>query len=145
MNGEAAHVARTARRLRIFLAEDDDEMRRMIASVLRSDGHVVFEARDGSALARDLQCALWAGSTETAATVIISDVRMPERNGLSVLRGMRYHGDCPPFILITGFGDEHLHMEARRLGAHAVLNKPFDLDDLRRVLQTIGKEPARGP
>jgi DNA-binding response OmpR family regulator len=142
MTAEAPVLVARTRRLRVFLAEDDDEMRRMIAGVLRSDGHVVFEARDGSALACDLQCGLWEGSGQSMATVIISDVRMPERDGLSVLRAMRYHGGCPPFILITGFGDEDLHVEAIRLGAHAVLDKPFDLDELRRVLTAIAEQAS---
>ena len=140
VGGEMTAIDGEARRLRVFVAEDDDEMRAMIADVLRRDGHLVFEARDGSALSRDLACALGGPPAHRRNVVVVSDLQMPERDGLSVLRGLRYQGECPPFILMTGFGDQHVHDEAARLFARAVLDKPFEMEELRRVLREIGRE-----
>jgi CheY-like chemotaxis protein len=120
--------------IRVFLAEDDVEMRRLIASTLRRDGHFVLEAQDGPGLLLEIGHAYWGDLPDPTPTVIISDLRMPGRDGLAVLDGLRRHAWCPPFILITGFGDESVHHEAARLGAQAVFDKPFDLDALRAAV-----------
>jgi DNA-binding NtrC family response regulator len=75
--------------------------------------------------------------------VVICDLLMPGRTGLQVLVACRGRGCCPPFILMTGFADEDTRAEAMRLGAMAVLDKPFVLDAIRRIL---GRPPseARG-
>jgi FixJ family two-component response regulator len=76
---------------------------------------------------------------------------MPRRGGLDLIQELLDLEWCPPCILITGFGDERLHAEARRLGAVAVFDKPFDLDDLRasvnRLADRAGAEddPATRP
>jgi two-component system, response regulator, stage 0 sporulation protein F len=125
--------------IRVFLAEDDAEMRSMIASALRRDGHFVLEARDGPALLLELGHAYWGDLPDPTPTVVISDLRMPGRDGLTILRGLRQHAWCPAFILITGFGDEAIHREAANLGAHAVFDKPFDLDQLRAAVTRLGR------
>ena len=71
------------------------------------------------------------------ADVIVSDERMPGVLGSEVLAGLREAQWPTPFILITGFGDEKTHQEAFRLGASAVFDKPFDLDDLRQTIADV--------
>jgi DNA-binding response OmpR family regulator len=121
---------------RVLLADDDPDMRTMVASALRKDGYEVIEARDGWQLLQYL-------ATHTPQVddhpidLVISDIRMPGKNGLDVLAGLRWADASTPFILITGFGDMQTHMEARRLGASAVLDKPFDLEHLRNVVLNL--------
>jgi two-component system, response regulator, stage 0 sporulation protein F len=117
--------------IHVLLAEADVEMRWLIASALRRDGHFVLEAQDGPGLLLEIGHAYWGDLPDQTPTVIISDLRMPGRDGLAALDGLRQHAWCPPFILVTGFGDEAVHHEAARLGARAVFDKPFDLDALR--------------
>jgi two-component system, response regulator, stage 0 sporulation protein F len=124
---------------RVFLAEDDAEMRSMIASALRRDGHFVLEARDGPGLLLELGHAYWGDVPDPTPTVVISDLKMPGRDGLTILRGLRQYAWCPAFILITGFGDEAVHREAADLGAHAVFDKPFDLDELRAAVPRLAR------
>jgi DNA-binding response OmpR family regulator len=131
--------------IRVFLAEDDAEMRQMIASALRRDGHIVLEARDGPGLLLELGHAYWGDLPDSTPTVVVSDLRMPGRDGLAILRGLRQYDWCPPFILITGFGDRSIHEEAARLGAHAVFDKPFDLDQLRAAVNRLGRRDTRPP
>jgi DNA-binding response OmpR family regulator len=126
-------------RLRVFLAEDDREMRQMIAVTLRRDGHFVLEAADGPSLLRDLGHVFWGEGSDSAASLIITDVRMPGRDGLAILRGLRHYRWCPPFIVVTAFGDPETHQEARRLGATAVFDKPFDLDRLRIEVENVAR------
>ncbi len=131
--------------LRIFVAEDDREMRRLIAESLRRDGEFVIEACDGVALADDLRHAFYGDEPDGAGSLIIADVRMPGAGGLEVLRSMRGLPWCPPFILITAFGDPSLHEEARELGAYAVLDKPFDVAELRAAVRRFGRPEASTP
>jgi DNA-binding response OmpR family regulator len=128
-------------RLRVFLAEDDLELRRLIASALRRDGHLVLESSDGTSLLLDLGGAYLHQGAPDMDSVIISDIRMPGRDGLSVLRSMRQHDWCPPFILITAFGDPNLHQEALRLGALAIFDKPFELGELREAVRRLARSP----
>lgn len=125
------------RRLRVFLAEDDPQMRRLIADALRRDRHFVVEASDGAALLQHLSHPLLDERPEAEHSVIISDVRMPRRNGLDVLAGLRALDWRPRCILITAFADLELHAEARRVGVHAVFDKPFDIDDLRAAVNDL--------
>jgi CheY-like chemotaxis protein len=127
----------TPPRLRVFLAEDDDPMREMIASALRRDGHFVLESANGAALLLDLGHAFFQDGPDAPNSVIISDLRMPARDGLTILRGLRHDPRCPPFILITAFGDPEVHAQARSLGVHAVFDKPFDLAALRATVDQI--------
>jgi two-component system response regulator FixJ len=58
-------------------------------------------------------------------------------DGLTVLRAFRAKGYRPPFILMTAFGDREIHVEASRLGAVAVVDKPFDFDALRHTVRSF--------
>jgi len=123
-------------RMRILLAEDDDELRALLAEALRKDGYQVMEVRNGVVL-DDLIRELSAQTIGHPQEIVISDVRMPGRTGLSVLES--HHGCpwCPQFIFMTGFGDDDVRDEASRLGAAAVLEKPFELDQLRHILDEV--------
>jgi DNA-binding NtrC family response regulator len=122
---------------KVLLAEDDDEARTLLARALRQDGYRVREARDGHELLQEMGGAM-LGHTEDPIDLVISDIRMPGPSGLAVLRSVRSADWAIPFILITAFGDEDTHREAERLGARAVFDKPFDVDDLRTaVLNTL--------
>lgn len=114
----------------VLVAEDDDELRRLIASVLRQDGIDVIEATDGAHML-DLLAAAFVGARGASMPhMIVSDIRMPGPNGIEILAGLRGSGFHLPFLVITAFGDEETHARAYQLGADVVLDKPVDMDDL---------------
>ncbi len=119
---------------RVLIAEDDDEMRDMLASSLRKDGYEVIEASSGAAALEEIAMLLFRGEA-MPVDVIVSDERMPGLLGLEVLAGLREARWRTPFILITGFGDAQTHQKAEQLGASAILDKPFDLDELKLIIQ----------
>jgi len=125
-------------RYRLLVAEDDGEMRRLVAGELRRDGYHVDEAASGRELRELVVTALVRANTAQPATalphLIVSDVRMPGWTGLDLLEHLRDRGSDLPVVLITAFGDRDMHERAARLGAVAVLDKPFDCDELRRVV-----------
>jgi len=116
---------------RVLLAEDDPEMRQLMAWALRKDGYQVEEVGDGDELLRSLGTV---GTEEGARPdVIVSDIRMPGCTGLEVLERLRREHQTLPVVLVTAFGDRETHSHAERLGAQ-LLDKPFSLDDLRKTV-----------
>ena len=133
-------------RPRILLAEDDEEMRRLLSTTLSRDGFEVIEAKDGNDLIRLIGDQIFEGRGEPGIDLIVSDIRMPGLSGMNVLAGLRKADWATPVLLITAFGDKETHQEARRLGAVGVFDKPFDLDDFRTAVMNIigGKmKPSR--
>jgi CheY-like chemotaxis protein len=114
----------------VLVAEDDVELRRLIAGVLRQDGIDVIEATDGAHMLDLLAAAFVDARGELMPNLIVSDIRMPGPSGIEVLAGLRGSGFQLPFLVITAFGDEETHARAYQLGADAVLDKPVDMDDL---------------
>ncbi|MCY1044453.1 response regulator [Corallococcus sp. bb12-1] len=123
-----------ARATRILVADDQLEMRTLIRKMLVRRGYEVVEASDGPDLVRVLIDGLTADESR-APDLIITDVRMPGFTGLEVLARLRREQWDTPVILITAFGDAKLHSEAQRLGAAYVLDKPFELDELRNAVE----------
>jgi CheY-like chemotaxis protein len=120
-----------ARRPVVLVAEDDDQLRRLIVRKLRRRGCEILAARNGVELAELLVVrAIEALGRHAPIGLVISDIRMPGRTGLEILDMVRGSELLVPVILITGFGDPATHAEAKRLGAMAVFDKPVDLDDL---------------
>lgn len=122
--------------IRVLLAEDDRELRLLLATALRRDGYEVLEAHDAKHLLELMGEALVSGNG-APVDVVVSDIRMPGASGLDLLAGLRRDDWTTPVVLITAFGDPETHAEAYRLGADAVLDKPLDVDDLRQVVQTL--------
>jgi len=153
----ASDRPRPLRPARLAVVEDDREMRRMVASRLREEGYAVTEFEDGDdfidhffhlvgdAPVLETEEGALAGAFEPT-DLIVSDVRMPGVGGLEILSGLRSLDSDLPVILITAFGSWETHEEALRLGAAAVLDKPFAVDELaalvRRALGGAADEPA---
>jgi DNA-binding NtrC family response regulator len=123
---------------RVLLAEDDPAMRALLARRLRRAGFDVIEARNGVEALERLAFG-WVGTPRIRFDVVVSDVRMPGYDGLNILASLRQTTAHLPIILITAFGTTATHATAARLGAYAILDKPFDLDHLIALV----KEAAR--
>lgn len=133
---------------RILLADDSDDMRTLIAMRLRQNGYAVTECRNGAELLAELKDYLHPGLAPQAkkpqgrVDLIISDIRMPGVFGTSVVEAAGEYPNFPPTILITAFGDDQTHAAARRFGARAVLDKPFDLNVLLEKVREVLSGPA---
>jgi CheY-like chemotaxis protein len=111
----------------ILVAEDDQNLRRLVALGLRRSGYAVLEAEDGN---RALQILADRALGRCDLRGVVMDVRMPGHDGLSILREMTRSLDKLPFVLVTAFGDAQTHRRATDYGAREVLDKPFTLDAL---------------
>jgi len=137
---EEAPVKQAAR---IVVAEDDAQMRRVVAEALRADGHHVIELVDGAQLL--IRIARQYRRSEPAENIdlIVSDIRMPVITGLAILRGLRDAHCKTPVILMTAFGDEPTRRAAEELGAY-LFDKPFKMSQLRTVVRAmLTEEPPR--
>jgi len=128
--GDAVGPHRTGR---ILVAEDDIHMRRLVARALRTVGYRVVEACDGAEVLERIESTIWRDRHDLIGA-IVADMNMPALTGLDVLAALRCADVDTPFILITAYGDARLRREAKALGASAVLDKPFNLQQLQRAL-----------
>jgi len=125
------------RQRRVLLAEDDEDMRGLVAATLRAEGFGVVECPNGLVLVETLVSILESGGP--AFDLVVSDVRMPGVTGLSVLEGLSdWDGAVgPPVVLITAFGDPRVHELARHFGAVSLLEKPFEMAALVHVVREV--------
>jgi len=121
---------------RVLLAEDDAEMRSVVADALRGDGYEVVEAADGGRLLVDVAAWFKGGDGADSVDLIVSDIRMPICTGLQILAALRDAHWRTPVILMTAFGDETVRRHAESLDA-LLFDKPFDLDDLRTAVANL--------
>jgi CheY-like chemotaxis protein len=122
----------------VMLAEDDPELRNMIATALRHDGIHIMEAHDGSELLDRISDWLIYRWPYDPLDLILSDVRMPGFSGTEIVSSLRRSHWDTPVILMTAYDEPNLRDEAATLGVSSVFSKPFDIDDLRTaVLNTV--------
>jgi DNA-binding response OmpR family regulator len=131
------------RRPHILVAEADATTRRMVAAALRSDGYDVTEAENGFELLDQLRAPLLLSEPAEGPDAIIMGVWMPGVSGLPILEGLRDVGLRTPIVLLSGGFGHILRATSEELGANAVFEKPFDIDDLRTVVLNM-VSPAPG-
>jgi CheY-like chemotaxis protein len=114
--------------MRVVVADDDDDLRSVVAETLRSNGHSTLEAHDGE----ELLDLLWRAYCEPTdrPDVLVTDVRMPKLSGLGVMQALRRVQWSLPVVMMTGSSDPSIETLAKRFGAVAFLTKPFTPDDL---------------
>ncbi len=127
---------------RVFLADDDDDMRALIRVALERDGCDVVEARDGAELIDLL--GLTVEHPTAQPDVVVTDVRMPHFSGLGVLRTLRQAQWSVPVILVTVDPGPAVQSDARQWGAVAVFRKPFDIEDLCTAVANAALLRVRG-
>lgn len=123
----------------ILLIDDEDDFRQLVGSLLASLGHQVRQAGNGLEGLKLYR--------EQPADLVITDVVMPEQEGLSMIIELRKLNPAARIIAMSG-GFVHdpklyLHM-AQKFGADRVLRKPFSLEDLKGALNTLLPPPPAG-
>jgi len=135
--GTSRRPAAREPRQTILLVEDDSALRTMLAEALRNDGYRVIAVENGDDALEWLGPGVLDGRRDRVPALIISDICLPVVSGLEILEGVRLIAPRVPVILITGFGDAQTHELARTLGAERVLDKPFELSELRAAVHRV--------
>jgi DNA-binding NtrC family response regulator len=115
------------RPLPVLVVDDEESLRDSMSQVLSREGYVVKSAATG----RDGLAAF----NEATFGAVFLDLRLPDQDGLSVLRQMRQARPETPVVIITGYGSIESAVEAIKLGAFDYLTKPFTPEELRVITQ----------
>jgi len=111
----------------VLLVDDDEAACRLLAEVLERDGYRV-------AAALSVEEALAKLEREGPFDAVLTDLRMPERSGLDLLKIVREREPDALVLVLTAFGDAAAAGEAIRAGAYDFVSKPYDISALRETL-----------
>src|SRR5512146_685888 len=98
-------------------------MRELLAIVLKREGYDVLTAENGQTALATLE--------REAIDLLICDIKMPDMNGVEVLRAAKRIDQDVVAMMVTAFASTETAVEAMRLGACDYLSKPFDVDELK--------------
>jgi len=116
----------------ILVVEDDFSMRELLRKVLEKNDYHVVEAEDGTQ-------ALLRLEQTPEISLVLTDIKMPGKDGMDLLQEVAKMSSQIKVILITAFGEVEQYLDAMNLGAFEYLNKPFRnqqlLDIIKRALQ----------
>jgi EAL domain-containing protein (putative c-di-GMP-specific phosphodiesterase class I) len=111
---------------RILLVDDDPALLRTSARLLQAKGYEISTASNG----RDAVAQVHTGNFD----VIVSDIAMPNMDGIQLLRQVREHDLLVPVVLVTGEPAVKTAVQALELGAFHYLTKPVATDEMRKVI-----------
>lgn len=114
----------------ILIVDDSSTMRKIISRSLRQAGlsvDEIFEAGDGIE-------GLAVLSSGKKVDLILSDINMPNMDGLEFIKSVRANGNSVPVVMITTEGGEEIIKEAMDSGASGSIKKPFTPDQLQEKL-----------
>jgi two-component system response regulator (stage 0 sporulation protein F) len=111
----------------ILIVEDETATAWAVAESLRDEGHETTTVGSAEEALKGLR-----GST---VDLVITDIRLPGMNGVRLLRRLRATRRRQPVIVITAYGTREVVDELEACGVHAVFNKPFRVDQLRRSVR----------
>ncbi|HEY4181876.1 MAG TPA: sigma-54 dependent transcriptional regulator [Kofleriaceae bacterium] len=118
---------------RILVADDEQNLRRVLVALLRRDGHDIVQAASG------LEAIERLGDVD----VVITDLRMPGADGMEVLRTASKNFPHIPVIMITAYGSVGQAVEAIKAGAFDYIEKPFEQDTIKTIIdKAIGQAAA---
>ncbi len=112
---------------RVLVADDEKNMRWVLAQALEGEGFEVAQATDGK--------EALAAIAEAEPDILILDHRMPRPDGMEVLHRIRSGGSSFPVIMLTAHGNVAQAVEAMKAGANEYLTKPFDLEELKIAIE----------
>lgn len=112
---------------RILVVDDEANVLLTTSSILRMEGYEVDTVASGAAALRAIE--------ERYYDLILTDLNMPQVNGLAVLAGVRERSPGTVTIMITGYGSVESAIEAVHLGAYEYLLKPTEVDDLKQAVR----------
>jgi DNA-binding response OmpR family regulator len=121
---------------RILVIDDEPSVRELLSVMLTEEGYEVVEAADGEAGMRLFR--------ENPADLVITDLIMPEKEGIETIMDLRRNFPDVKIIAMSGGGiihaEDYLGM-ARGVGAHCVFEKPFGVSDLLKAVHQLLDSP----
>lgn len=112
---------------RILVVDDEGSLRELLVIMLQREGYRVDDAENGVVALAMVQ--------KTEYDLIVSDIQMPQMNGIELLREIRSQEIEVTVLMITAFSSTEDAVEAMKLGAYDYITKPFKNDEIRLVIK----------
>jgi DNA-binding NtrC family response regulator len=122
---------------RLLIAEDDPGAAEALQTAFGDQGYEVTLAESGSEARERFAEGPW--------DCVLTDVVMPDVDGLTLLKEFLATPDAPPVIVMTAYGSIERAVQAMKDGAHDFLEKPLDLAELRAVVQSAVEQRRAEP
>jgi two-component system, NtrC family, response regulator PilR len=117
----------------LLIVDDEQSYRQLLSLVFETEGYRIRTANNGLEALRMLQ--------EEPAEVIVSDVKMPDMDGIEMLRAVREIRSDIGVVMMTAFASVETAREAFKLGADDFIQKPFDVEELKLIVKkTLDKQ-----
>jgi two-component system response regulator PilR (NtrC family) len=121
----------------VLIVDDEQSVRDFLSILFQRDGCQVTTAPDA-------ETALTAAAGADDFDVVITDVRMPGMSGLELLAELKHHRPDLPVVMVTAFASPDDAVQAMRNGAFDYITKPFNVDELRKVVRTAAAKRKKG-
>lgn len=117
----------------ILIVDDEQSYRQLLTLVFQEEGHSVRTAMNGRQALAEIE--------KEPVEVIVSDVKMPDMDGIELLRALRETQPDVGVVLMTAFASVDTAREAFKLGADDFIQKPFDVEELKLIVRkTLEKQ-----
>lgn len=117
---------------RILVVDDEENARIGLSRLLAKEGFLVDSVANGYEALNFLR--------EHEVNLIVTDINMPEMNGIAFLKELNKSFPQSNVIMITAYGGVESYIEAMNLGAFEYINKPVKIEELKSILKKIFKE-----
>ncbi|MGF9740200.1 response regulator [Priestia megaterium] len=114
---------------KILIVDDQYGIRILLTEVLQKEGYTTFQAANGFQ-AIDI-------TKEQAPDLVLLDMKIPGMDGIEILKRLKQHDETIKVIIMTAYGELDMIQEAKDLGALTHFAKPFDIDEIRKVVRGI--------
>ncbi|MFE4045701.1 response regulator [Priestia sp. YIM B13490] len=112
---------------KILIVDDQYGIRILLTEVLQKEGYTTFQAANGFQ-AIDI-------TKEQAPDLVLLDMKIPGMDGIEILKKLKQHDETIKVIIMTAYGELDMIQEAKDLGALTHFAKPFDIDEIRKVVR----------
>jgi DNA-binding NtrC family response regulator len=114
---------------KVFLLDDEELIVTVLSKALRSEGYEIFSATDTSDIIGKIKSC--------NPDLLLMDIRMPERDGIDILKEIKADGLTTPVVMLTADDTAETAVRAMKLGASDYLTKPFNTDEVKIVIRNI--------
>jgi two-component system response regulator FixJ len=119
----------------VCIVDDDELVRDVLKDIFETEGQTVGAFSSSAAFLDHL-------ASGAHPSCVLCDVRMPEMDGLALLREVSARNLGIPFIMVTGYGEVDLAVEAMKIGAVDFIEKPFNAEQIIAAVNYVLKRPG---
>ncbi|KMJ56539.1 chemotaxis protein CheY [Bacillus sp. LL01] len=112
---------------KVLVVDDQYGIRVLLTEILQKDGYQLYQAANGVQALKVVE--------EDSPDLVLLDMKIPGMDGLEILRRIKEKHEEIQVIMMTAYGELNLINEAMQLGAITHFAKPFDIDDVRKVIK----------